>query len=299
MAKMIPPQYDPATPSAAEKRIFHILESDPGTSEWIVFHSLGLAKRASGPYGEIDFAVLIPSGSVVCLEIKGGRISCKNGVWQTMDRFGTTTQYKRSPFLQAREGMFALLRAVREKFGDGSEQSKCLFASAVIFPDVDSPPDTPEFDRWESVGRDTLRCPMSKIISNIVESQRKKIAGWRPPTSPESAIRDIRQFLRPDFERVVLRSAVVSDSESAIVSLTTDQYDVLDMISNNSRCLIEGAAGTGKTVLAFEYFSQTGSGGQESPLALLQSSTGGMATVQRDQVGSTPVTREQLLQVSS
>jgi hypothetical protein len=263
MAKMIPPQYDPATPSAAEKRIFHIFENDPGTSQWIVFHSVGLAKRASGPYGEIDFVVLIPSGSIVCLEVKGGRISCKDGVWQTIDRFGTATEYKRSPFLQAREGMFALLRAIREKFGDGSDQSKCLFVSAVIFPDVDSPPGTPEFEQWESVGRDRLRSPISKIIGNIVESQRKKLAGWRPPTTPESAIRDIRQFLRPNFERVILRSAVVSDSESAIVSLTTDQYNVLDMISNNPRCLIEGAAGTGKTALAFEYSRRQAQAGRK------------------------------------
>ena len=253
MGKMIPPQYDQSTSSAAEKRVFHLLEHDPGTAQWFVFHSMGLAKRPKGPYGEIDFVVLIPSGVVVCLEVKGGRVSCKDGIWRTVDRSGTATELKKSPFMQAREGMFALLHAIRGKFGDGSEACKCLFAYGVIFPDVDSPPKTPEFEPWESVGRDDLQLPISKIILKIADAQRKKLGGSRPPASPESTIRDIRQFLRPDFERVIVRATIVRECESAIVSLTEDQYNVLDMISSNPRCLIEGAAGTGKTVLALEY----------------------------------------------
>jgi hypothetical protein len=263
MAKMIPPQYDQSIPSAAEKRIFHLLENDPDTTQWFVFHSMGLAKRPTGPYGEIDFVVLIPSGAVICLEVKGGRVSCKDGVWRTVDRFGATSELKKSPFMQAREGMFALLKAIQEKFGRGSETCKCLFDYAVIFPDVDTPPKTPEFEPWECVGRDDLQSPISKIILNIVDSQRRKLGGWKSPSSPESSIRDIRQFLRPDFERVILRATIVRQCESAIVSLTDDQYNVLDMISDNPRCLIEGAAGTGKTVLALEYSRRQAKAGKK------------------------------------
>jgi hypothetical protein len=263
MAKMIPPQYDKSIPSAAEKRIFHLLENDPGSAHWFVFHSMGLSKRRTGPYGEIDFVVLIPTGAVICLEVKGGRVSCKGGVWQTIDKFGTVSEIRKSPFMQAREGMFALLDALREKFGAGSEACKCLFGHAVIFPDVDSPPKTPEFEPWESVGRSDLRSPISGIILKMVDAQRKKLGGWRPPASPESIIRDIRQFLRPDFECVVVRSTVVKECESAIVSLTEDQYTVLDMISNNERCLVEGAAGTGKTLLALEYSRRQASSGRK------------------------------------
>jgi hypothetical protein len=250
---MIPQQYEQSTPSAAEKRIFHLLENDPDTASWYVLHSLGLAKRPMGPYGEIDFVVLVPSGAVICLEVKGGRVSCKNGVWQTVDRFGATAELKKSPFMQARDGMFALRDAIVKKFGERSEPCRCLFASAVIFPDIDSPPGTPEFEPWESIGHSELQTPVSQIILRIVAAQRKKLGRWSPPTFPESSIRDIRQFLRPDFERVVLRSSALTQCEKAIVSLTEDQYAVLDVISSNPRCLIEGAAGTGKTILALEY----------------------------------------------
>jgi hypothetical protein len=252
MARMIPPQYDPSTVSAGEKRVFHLLETDPRTGEWIVLHSLGLSRRREGPYGEIDFVVLVPSGGVVCLEVKGGRVSCKNGVWETVDRLGARCELSRSPFMQAREGMFALLRAVKTRFGVGSEPSRCLFAYAVVFPDVDCPPQTPEFELHEAIDRNALSSPISKAVLKVLALQRTKI-GFKGSTGTHSAIGDIRQFLRPDFERVVARSTVVGQCESSLISLTEDQYTVLDMISDNPRCLIEGAAGTGKTVLALEY----------------------------------------------
>src|SRR5581483_3970992 len=263
MARMIPPQYDQSTVSAAEKRVFHLLESDPDTSQWFVLHSLGLSKRRQGPYGEIDFVVLVPSGSVVCLEIKGGRVSCKNGVWETVDRFGVINDLKRSPFMQAREGMFALLHAIKTRFGAGGEASRCLFAYAVVFPDIDCPPQTPEFEPWEAIDRNALKTPISKSVLNVLSGQRTKLGGFKPPATAASAIRDIRHFLRPDFERVVSRPTVVSECENSLIALTEDQYSVLDMISDNPRCLIEGAAGTGKTVLAIEYSRRRAAKGEK------------------------------------
>jgi hypothetical protein len=262
MARMIPPRYE-GTASTAEKRVFHLLEGDPATSEWFVLHSLGLSKRGSGPYGEIDFVVLVPLGGVVCLEVKGGRVSCKDGVWQTIDRFGAMSELKKSPFMQAREGMFGLLHAVQERFGSGSDASRCLFAYAVVFPDVDCPPQTPEFETWEAIDHNTLKTPISKLILNVLSGQRKKLGGFYPSANAGSAIRDVRQFLRPDFDRIIARSTVVSESESSLISLTEDQYEVLDMISDNPRCLIEGAAGTGKTVLALEYSRRQAAAGQK------------------------------------
>ena len=180
-------------------------------AEWFVLHSLGLSKRKGGPYGEIDFVVLVPSGGVVCLEIKGGRVSCTNGVWETIDRFGMRNELNRSPFMQAREGMFALRNAVNARFKTVNNASLCLYACAVVFPDIDSPPQTPEFEPWEAIDRNVLRDPVSRAVLRVISGQKKKL-GFNPPGASASAIRDIRQFLRPDFERVVARPSVVSDA---------------------------------------------------------------------------------------
>lgn len=253
MARMIPPEFDAQTVSAAEKRVFNLLRYDPDTKDWVVLHSLGLGTSGNRPYGEVDFVVLIPSGAVICLEVKGGRVSCQDGVWQTVDRTGQACELKRSPFMQSRDGMFALRNAILRKLGKDHSAARCIMCHAVIFPDVPVPPQTPEFEPWEAMGHDDLAAPISRGLLRAVAAQRKKLPHVLAPDAPEKVIGEIRQFLRPDFERVVTRSTAISQSENSIISLTEDQYQVLDMISDNPRCVVEGAAGTGKTVLAFEY----------------------------------------------
>ena len=105
MAKMIPARIDDGYVSADERPVFgwRLLKNDPATATWCVFHSLGIACRPTGPYGEIDFVIIIPSESVICLEIKGGWGLCRVGMWRTMDRRGNVAALKKSLFLQARD----------------------------------------------------------------------------------------------------------------------------------------------------------------------------------------------------
>ena len=254
MARMIPAQIDRNCSSQAEKRIFGLLKNDPSTKDWTVLHSLGLARRPSGPYGEIDFVVIIPSEGIVCLEVKGGRISCNTGMWQTMDRYGKLITLKKSPFQQVREGMFAMRKSIIKHFGGSSAESQCPIASAVVFPDVVSPPLTPEFDRSDVIDLDDLRNPISKSIMRVVRRRLRELqprSNKKHPTGVEA--NSIRQYLRPDFELIVAKNVCVGYAESKLLSLTEEQYVRLDELEANSRCIFEGAAGTGKTLLALEF----------------------------------------------
>ena len=262
MARMIPAQIDESVVSSAERRIFHLFATDPDANEWTVLHSLGLARRKTGPYGEIDFVVIIPHQGIICLEIKGGRVSCENGVWKTMDRYGKIALLKKSPFMQARDSMFALRGAIMDHFGKGSSESQCPIASAVVFPDVVCPPPTPEFERSDVIDTHDLRRPISASISGIVRNRLREFQpryGKRCPTP--SQVRAILTYLRPDFDLVVTKSASLSRTESRLMSLTEEQYERLDELEENSRCLFEGAAGTGKTLLALEYARRANSAG--------------------------------------
>lgn len=55
MAKMIPTQIVDDGVSSGERRIFTLLKEDPATTNWTALHSLGLARREGGPYGEFDY----------------------------------------------------------------------------------------------------------------------------------------------------------------------------------------------------------------------------------------------------
>ena len=251
---MIPAQIDETVVSTAERRIFELFDTDPHTSDWTVLHSLGLARRRTGPYGEIDFVVIIPHEGIVCLEVKGGRVSCENGVWRTMDRHGNVAALKKSPFAQAKESMFALRDSIIDHFEPASPESNCPITFAVVFADVGCPPSTPEFERSDVIDAQDLRGPISASVSRVVRNRLRGFQrghGERHPTS--SHVKAILTYLRPSFDLVVAKSVSLARTEAKLMSLTEEQYDRLDELEDNPRCLFEGAAGTGKTLLTLEY----------------------------------------------
>lgn len=264
---MIPARIDDDHVSAGERRVFGLLQNDPGAADWTVLHSLGIARRASGPYGEIDFVVMIPGEGVICLEVKGGRLSCDAGIWRTMDRRGSVATLKKSPFLQARDSMFALRKAIANHFGEGASEARCPIGCGVVFPDVSCPPLTPEFERSDVIDLDDLRGPISKSIMRVVRHRLREFQARRDRPLPTAAeTKSIRNFLRPDFESIVAKGVLVGRTEEKLLRLTEEQYARLDELEANPRCLFEGAAGTGKTLLAMEYARRASHSGSKVAL---------------------------------
>lgn len=251
MANLIPSSIPSDTPDS-ERRIFNYLRSDPGTEEWTIFHSLGLAQRGvRKPYGEIDFVIVVPTQGVICLEIKGGGVTCRNGQWSTTDRNRITHKLKKSPFIQVRDGMSALRESVIENVGQNL--GKCFFCTAVVFPDVESPPATPEFEKDEVIDVSELGKHISSVIESKIRSQRKRL-GWIKLASltKPSEIKALKKYLRPDFELKALRPTRIRRDKEDLITLTREQVQFLEGCIDNSRCLVKGAAGTGKTFMAIE-----------------------------------------------
>jgi hypothetical protein len=248
MPVMIPAALNRDAP-ASERRVFELLQQLPGADRWHVLHSLGLSNSYSGEYGEIDFVVIIPGVGVVCIEVKGGGVSCSNGVWTSVDQHGARHSLRRSPFAQAKDSMWKLVSAMRRHFGANSVEADCAIGWIVVFPDVASPPPTPEFARAEVIDMNDLRGDLAACLTNA-PSLVAAYAHRRKP-SPATCERILR-FLRPSFERVCTVSSSLWDTEQRIRSLTEEQYVILDAIAENPLCLVHGPAGTGKTLLAVE-----------------------------------------------
>jgi hypothetical protein len=265
MARMLPDQFDPSTASTAERRLFELLKQDLSTKDWTVLHSLGLARRGKKPYGEIDFVALIPGAGVFCLEVKGGRVACQNGEWETTNRQGLTEKMKRSPFLQAREGMFALRDSVFNRAPSGFP-TNLVFGYAVVMPDIAFRVVSPEWEAWQIIDRDVLKQPISTALLRLATQCAKLHAHATGPEPTQATIRTIKQLLRPDFDIVVTRAAQIEDTDARLLRLTQEQFDALDLLGDNERCLFEGAAGTGKTILALEYARRSASSGYRTLL---------------------------------
>jgi hypothetical protein len=261
MAQMIPSEFHEATASAAERKLFNLLKHDPDTADWTALHSLGLARRGKKPFGEIDFVVLIPSAGVFCLEVKGGGVSCHNGVWQTINRFGHADTLKRSPFIQARDGMFALRDAVLNRAPVGLP-SGIVFGYAVVMPDVSFKAEAPEWEAWQIIDRETLRKPISVALKRLAQEQRRLLNTPTTDTEPtRGTIGTLKQILRPDFDAVVTRGTQIEQTEERMLQLTQEQFEAFDLLADEPRCFFDGAAGTGKTMLALEYARRSAQAG--------------------------------------
>ena len=70
-------------------------------------------------------------------------------------------------------------------------------------------------------------------------------------------------MLRGNFDKVMTIGKKISYVEESLISLTEEQFRCLDQLEDNPRCLIRGAAGTGKTLLAIEEVKRSAALGQK------------------------------------
>lgn len=251
MAVMIPPVVPADTPGS-ERRVFEALRNAPHTDNWTVLHSLGFSSGRTGEFGEIDFVIVIQGQGIVCVEVKGGRVTHKDGVWYTQKHNSTASEaLKRSPFRQAQDGMWKLKHALASKFGQGSLEAKCPIGWIAILPDVDCPPITPEFTRGEVIDQADMENDISLRIRSVPSLMH---LARRADLSMPSAgtCKRMLSFLRPSFDRIAMASTNSWDTERRIRALTEEQYEVLDSVADNQICIVKGPAGTGKTNIAIE-----------------------------------------------
>ena len=252
MAKMIPAIMSPAIKSPAERKIFEWFKNDPMTKDWVVFHSLGIENHQTVVFGEIDFLVAASNQGVFALEVKGGRIRREDGVWIYTDKYGVEHEKVRGPFEQASEGMYSVKEELKKR-SPRSSVKNALCGYGVMFPDIEyinTDIDVSQeqvFDKRDGqfVGR---------YIKRLADYNKEKFKNKKVfvvyPSSDD--IDDIVNVLRRDFDKAVPLSTKIEYSENSIIKLTEEQYRCIDGLRSNKRCLINGAAGTGKTILAIK-----------------------------------------------
>lgn len=258
--RMIPNQPH-ATQSSAERRVFDQLRAAFEAADkrgWFAMHSLNLPRHEYKRFGEIDFVVCGPEGLFV-LEVKGGGVACRDGIWETSNRFGETERLKESPFKQAEGAMHGLSKKIPRRL-----LSKFAIGYAVIAPDTSGFPISAEWDREQLADAKDFR-QFEKWLTGLVSHWRKKDGHDR--VADPDALQELRQLLRPDFEAAIPLHVSVNDVESRIARLTEDQLRLIDVVEVNERVLCYGGAGTGKTMLALELAKRLVASGKQVVLA--------------------------------
>lgn len=252
MARMIPGTIHPNVQSMAERKLFNAFRDAPGTDDWVCLHSLGMARHLSKRRGEIDFLLLTRKGIFV-VEVKGGRIARIEGLWHFTDRYGKSHEKSESPFDQASSAMFALEKDVRKKFHEDERRSRLLFGYGVMFPDIVFDETGCEADRQLIYDVRDREKPLAEFVQRLASFARKSDTRDRyAPTARE--VQALVDFLRPDFDLIPSLSVQADTAADQLLSLATEQYAVIDAWEQygHPRVLVQGGAGTGKTLLALE-----------------------------------------------
>lgn len=276
MAIMIPSEISPEIKSTAERRIFSWFRDCSDTDDWIVLHSLGITSHKKVIYSEIDFFVLAPQLGLFALEVKGGRVSRTNGVWYFTNKYGISNSKIRGPFDQAKEGIFSIIEVLKKRLDPQHQDLKnVLFGFGVMFPDIEYEVSSIDEEQWLIFdvrnGHD-----VKKFIQRLAIGCRRK---WESiyglfDESKLPSIADTRylaSILRGDFDYAISLQSQLRNVDEAIIQLTMEQYRCLDQIDDNPRCLIQGGAGTGKTLLAIEEVKKSVTRGEKTALICFNS----------------------------
>ena len=248
MVTFIPPYMGEEIKSNAERKMYDVLQ-ELNLKNAYVLHSLGLPRHRSKIYGEIDFVVVCERG-VACLEIKGGRVECRNGQWTFIDRYGTERVKPEGPFAQVTGNMFSLRDILKRHFEGNPHMRNILMASGVVFPDITFHSDSQEI--IPEIIYDRTTEDISGYLNRVFDYWQQRQHREPSKLSP-SDIREIVQFLRADFCFIPSLNDRLEQVEQKLVRLTKEQAQLMQALGMNDHLIVEGGAGTGKTLLAAEY----------------------------------------------
>jgi hypothetical protein len=255
MALMIPAR--PMRDNAAEKTMLAAFKKLD--ERYVIFYSIDILQRNLQDKlydGECDFLVFDTKQAVIlCLEVKGGtvRYDGDSGLWYQNDH-----QLKQSPYTQAKNYRYAIENFLKQKLS--LSQIPVTFGYGVCFPDVftDVGRDLPEMDPQLAITGQTINY-IGEAIEAIEGLWQQK---YTSNLSPAEMAR-IRQALMPRFEYGASLCDQIGREERQFFSLTENQCQLLTMLGTRKRALIEGCAGSGKTVMALKKARELAAAGQK------------------------------------
>lgn len=261
MAIMIPNKPHSFSPASLEGVMFTALETLP--DDYYVFHSLKISTVVDNTFheSETDFVIFNKKYGILCLEAKAGQVCYKNGYWL----YGNgEPMHNGGPFNQAASNKWKLIKYF-ENHHFSSILGKCKFLHAVWFPSITAANVKGMVLPTES---DKALIMTKEALSNP-QIYLEKIFAMELPNKKETNLtesetnRILREILCPQFN--VFPSVTFESELKKIVfhRLLAEQSGILNFLSEQKTTVINGAAGTGKTMIAVEKAQRHASAGEK------------------------------------
>ncbi|MBR5676915.1 MAG: NERD domain-containing protein [Paludibacteraceae bacterium] len=253
MARMIPDYISREDPKReGERMVFEWLsnESIKGTA----FYSVLQKNHVHKLIGEVDFLLVCDRGCL-CIEVKGGKdIFRRDGKWYSVSHRDVENEIH-NPFVQAKDCSYALKKHLATVYGKKSKQADYLIGYAVVFPQC----------RFTGSGNDLVTEVMFDARYDLDDFPRfisdtfdywDKLEVEKHNVHPERLTivdqKQLRDLLCGDFRVVPSMHLELQHVNQRMIELTEEQYALLEIIDENPKIVIQGSAGTGKTLLALQ-----------------------------------------------
>lgn len=218
------------------------------SDDYTVFYSLSwVGSRDKSTVGEADFVVAHPSKGILVIEVKNGDIEYRNGEWLQIN--SKSHKAKRiDPFVQARKSQFEIMDRLNQGIRDFKLPMLCYavwFTSVVIEERELLPMESPNEITLDQLD---LSHPQESIDAVFDYWERK----YKKTSLEEGQYQKVIEQLCPHFHVVSKWGAEGTDGSKAYIQLTRYQHTLLRFLEEQRTAVINGMAGTGKSVLAVE-----------------------------------------------
>ncbi|WP_035765015.1 NERD domain-containing protein [Butyrivibrio sp. NC2002] len=250
MAKMIPDIPKEFDPRSHEGIMFEELNNL--SEEYYVFHSFQVITIKGNVIteSETDFVIFHPKKGLLCLEAKAGQVKFENGYWQ----YGSGKRMKHDgPYIQANRNKWNLSDYMNEH-GLEYENEHCKKLHAVWFPDV--PLDN--FKGKHLPGDGDISITLTSDSFGHIEECIDRIFEYdgqdRRTTclSEKDVKRILDRVLAPSFSLISLQEVEKERTKNVFKRMLKEQVALLNYLEDQNTAIINGLAGTGKTVMAIE-----------------------------------------------
>lgn len=251
MARMIPeiPMPGEFNSSYGEEKVYEALRALP--EDYIVFHSIHWQKRKMNGniiWGESDFTIFNPKRGILVIEVKSGGIRHNENGWYQTNTLTHEEKRMKDPLTQAERSKFTFVDLLAEQ---DNKIHTYWVECAVWFPSVENinviggmPPSyVPEIVLIEKDLKNAKN-GIERIFDYYCMDQKKIFTKY-----DETKVVDI---LSPSFKVVASISSQIKEQEYMFNRMTQEQSYLLDYLEEQNVAVIQGGAGTGKTMLAIE-----------------------------------------------
>ena len=250
MAIMLPTKPKCFEPNSLEDIMFEALSRLP--DDYYVFHSFKIVTNNEGTLyeSEADFIIFNRHKGVLVIEAKAGKVIYRNGTWF----YGSGIEMNHDgPFNQASSNKWKLMQYLKN-----SKQrhlaNKCKFLHAVWFPSIDNN----YIKKIGSLSDADLSIILSKAALENPQPFIEKIFEIKLPNNINTSLSELErnQLLEfifcPACEIFPSVSLDIEVKNIAFHRLLKEQSALLNYLEDQKTAVINGVAGTGKTMIALE-----------------------------------------------